>query len=106
MRILTGDKGPVHIFFVYGPINHALHLGIHRIVPIVGTFAALVEISRPLVPLHFDRALVVYTARRVVFTYPIGGAIVVRPIAALVAERPGNNAGVVDIAYHHALDAL
>src|SRR6185437_11607575 len=59
--------------------------------------------ARPVEP---DRALVVQRSRRVARAQPAGGGVVARAVAALVAERPEDHAGVVLVALDEVLRPL
>ncbi len=61
--------------------------------------------ARPSGPVEADGALVVQRPRGVVAAHPGGGRLVVGAVAGLVAQRPGDDGGMVAVAQDHARDA-
>ena len=66
------------------------------------------QVARGLVaaPVEHDRALVVQRPGRIEPTQPAGGGVVVRAVAALVAQRPEDDAGVVQVPARHPRDSV
>ena len=97
MRVLAEDHRP-EIVGALGPGHDRVELGVHR--------AHDVGRAMPARPVVLDRTLVVEGPRRVAASDPAGGRVVIRPVAALVPERPADHAGMVLVALDHVARAL
>ena len=97
MRVLAHDDRP-RIVVAPGVRLDRVDLRVHRAHDVRGCAAA-----GPIAP---DRPLVVERPRCIALSHPPGGGIVVRPVPALVAERPEDDARMVLVALDHVLDPL
>ena len=97
MSVFAHDEG-AGIFGVFGVGDDIGHLGVHRAAQIGGEVAA----SFPDFQITAaDGALVVDDAVGVVAPNEPGHRIMIRTVAALVAQRPDQNAGMVFVTLHH-----
>ena len=97
VRVLAEDHRP-GVVALLGPRHDVVQLRVHRADDVRGASP-----TRPVVP---DRALVVEGPRGVPAPDPACGCIVVRAVAALVAERPADHARVVLVAFDHVARPL
>ena len=86
---------------VFGVGDDIGDLRVHRAAQIGGEMAAL-----PILRAVADGTLVVDDAVGVVAAHPTGHRIVIGAVAALVAQRPDDDAGVIFVALDHAHTAL
>ena len=98
MRELAEDQRARVVGRGRGPGLDRVDVGVHRADDVAGRTARG--------PVELDRTLVVQRPGRIARAHPARRGVVIRAVAALVAERPENHARMVLVALDHVLHAV
>jgi len=93
--IFAHDKGPV-VGFIFGISDDFCDLRVHRAAQVSGDMTTL-----PILGTHTDGTFVVNDTIGVIAANKTSHRVVVGAVAALVAQRPDDDAGVIFVAFDH-----